>query len=118
MKEGGSFYLRWFKRTVYPFNMLCWIPIYKDNNTDSLILYNVVPADNDYHKVALATYDNHGRMGFFIIPYTLDETLEKLKKIVEYDEKFNNDGQKTWDRHYKCPINLILIEEGHEIHYG
>ena len=98
--------------------MLCWIPIYKDNNTDSLILYNVVPADNDYHKVALATYDNHGRMGFFIIPYTLDETLEKLKKIVEYDEKFNNDGQKTWDRHYKCPINLILIEEGHEIHYG
>jgi hypothetical protein len=65
-------------------SILDWIPLFTDNvNYDEFAVFiNLNPDSLLYKKIALRTYDDHGRIGFFVLyDYTLDSLLNKMIEL-------------------------------------
>lgn len=99
-------------------SFLEWIPLVWDNDTRCGLLYNMVPTSKNYQRVALSSVDDHGREGYFIIPGSLTDVIERLREKVVIYESQKKMGDPNWDDHYGCPINLLLTEEDKPAQFG
>lgn len=99
-------------------SLIDWVPVLRDSTTGAGVFYNMNPESKYYHQVVLSAVDNHGREGYFSYPGTLEEVLDKIRAKIPDFEKVKEEKGQSWDTHYNCPINLLLVEAGHEIHYG
>ena len=126
-------------------SMLDWAPYYVDEDGESYILVNCNPESPFYGRIALTTYDDHGRQGYFTLSQntTMDDLLKELEKYYnenkkrqeKYKEKkqkeTTNEKEETsdndsaisdycsgWGKFYNSPIKQAMAERKLTIHYG
>ena len=98
-------------------SMLEWIPLVQDKEYHTLF-YNMDINSPNYHKVALASIDDHGRYGLYIIEKNLDDIVTELKELdVLFKSKFKED-ENSWKKHYSYPICKAMRNRGLEVHFG
>lgn len=94
---------------------LDWIPLMRDDETESTLLYNMNPDSKYYHQVVLSAEDDHSRQGYFVYPGTLEEVLQKIRDAIPVYEKERDGG---WSLCNNCPIIFLLDQAGYETLYG
>lgn len=92
-----------------------YIPVLEDEHFN-LVLLNCNPDSKQYNKVALLSTDNHGRCGIFLSKYPLDDILKKVIQKEKHDGEYNI--LQGWEKAYRCPIKIIMLDENMPIHYG
>lgn len=92
----NSVYGQWnptlYSPQILPFaSFLNWILLYKDSENNTL-LYNINKDSSLYHTVAFMVEDEHNRQGYFTVPGSLEENINKLssKKIKEILSELNH----------------------------
>jgi hypothetical protein len=103
-------------------SMIDWIPIYKDND-DDMILLCCNPLNKFYNRCALTCYDDHGRSGFYTCKST--DTIQNLvnefsgsKLIVNTEvSKESNESEESEDSYIKG-IKKLMENRLMPTHYG
>lgn len=99
-------------------SFLNWVPIMVSEEEGHMLMYNIVPSSEHYHKVALVACDDHGRMGFHAINKGLDEMLEELRDLYKKYLEVKSEKGCSWDTHYASPISQALQDRNFEVYYG
>lgn len=91
-------------------SMLYWFPVIigKENTK---VLININKDSANFNKVCLSADDDHDRSGYYMIEYTLDETIAALNKIIaESDDLYSS--------FYETPIHKLMISLNIPVYYG
>jgi hypothetical protein len=99
-------------------SFLNWVPVMVSSEEGHMMMYNIVPGNEHYHKVALVACDDHGRMGFHVINKSLDEMLEELQDLYQKYLLVKEEKGCSWDTHYSSPISQALQDRDIEVYYG
>ena len=103
---------------AYNFGSLCdWYPLFQDDES-SFLLININMDSKYYHNYAVASCDDHGRVGYYSLPttMTLKDIITKLNDFAQNKEWL--DLGTSWKRFYNYPIKRLMSELDYEIHYG
>jgi hypothetical protein len=93
-------------------SMLDWVPILTDRD-ESFVLFNYNGKSEYADRLAIATEDDHGRMGYYMIKHNI--SLKELCEKLEIDDSEDTD---TWHRFYNMPIKKFMISQNMSIQYG
>lgn len=98
-------------------SIFSWIPIYRDEEYNS-ILYCAVKDEAKYGKLALMSYDDHGRTGMYTVKEDFDTLKRELEELYRGWLKDYPPDECSWDKVYNLPIKLAMNKRGFEYHYG
>lgn len=98
-------------------SMLEWIPILRDEEQNILFI-NLAKTSPNFLKISLGSFDDHGRMGIYIVSGGLSEVLERLTEIYkDFLEKYSPE-ENSWEKHYSSPICKYLRNSNHKYILG
>nr|QBK85297.1 MAG: hypothetical protein LCIVAC01_01060 [Iridovirus LCIVAC01] len=94
-----------------------WVPVLVDTEEHHMMMYNIVPGSKNYHRTALVTVDDHGRLGYHIVDGELEEIITKLNEYVSHYREVKVKYGCSWETHYNAPISYFMSQQGWKIYY-
>lgn len=105
-----------FNHDIFEFgNLMDWIPIIYDEY-GNMVLFNYNSDSKYAGRFALASTDNNGRIGYFIMKQ--NTKIDNICKTLQNYFNNNNLPIDQWNKFYNCPIKQLMKSLNMPIHFS